>query len=100
MKMVDDDIPKLLQNAEFEEILPEKHNADGFNVDKQQVKDLTDQQKKKSTVNCTKRDLKILYKWLVHKEELRSIENIPPPELDAYLSEFYRYQFENGVWAR
>ena len=68
-------------------------------MDKQQVKDLTEQQKKKSTVNCTKRDLKILYKWLVHKEELRSIENILPPELDAYLSEFYRYQFENGVWA-
>jgi hypothetical protein len=28
MKMVDNDIPKLLQNAEFEEILLEKHNAD------------------------------------------------------------------------
>ena len=62
-------------------------------------KDLTDQQKKKSTVNCTKRDLKILFKWLVHTEELRSIENIPPPQLDAYLSEFYRQQFEKGVWA-
>jgi DNA-directed RNA polymerase subunit RPC12/RpoP len=77
--MAEDDITRLLQNAEFEQIL----------LDKQQVKDFIDQQKKKSTLNCTKCNLKILYKWLVQKEELRNIENIPLPELDAYLSEFY-----------
>ena len=32
--MVEDDIASLLQNAEFEEILPEESNADGINVDK------------------------------------------------------------------
>jgi DNA-directed RNA polymerase subunit RPC12/RpoP len=73
--MAEDDIARLLQNAEFEQIL----------LDKQQVKDFIDQQKKKSTLNCTKCNLKILYKWLV-QEELRNIENIPLPELDAYLS--------------
>ena len=83
--MAEDDIARLLQNVEFEEILPEERNADGINVDKQQVKDFIDQQKKKSTLNCTKCNLKILYKWLV-QEELRNIENIPLPELDAYLS--------------
>jgi DNA-directed RNA polymerase subunit RPC12/RpoP len=77
--MAEDDITRLLQNAEFEQIL----------LDKQQVKDFIDQQKKKSTLNCTKCNLKILYKWLVQKEELRNIENIPLPELDAYLSQFY-----------
>jgi sugar lactone lactonase YvrE len=34
--MAEDDIARLLQNAEFEEILPEERNADGINVDKQQ----------------------------------------------------------------
>ena len=86
---MEDDIAMQLANPEFEEILPEEGYADGINVDTQQVKDNIDQQKKKSTVNCSKRHLKILYKWLVQKEELRSIENIPPLELDAYLSEFY-----------
>ena len=33
-KMVEDGIASLLQNAEFEEILPEERNADGINVDK------------------------------------------------------------------
>ena len=32
--MVEDDITRLLQNAEYEEILPEERNADGINVDK------------------------------------------------------------------
>lgn len=40
---MENDIVRLLQNAEFEEILAEKHNADGINVDKQQVKDFIDQ---------------------------------------------------------
>ena len=34
--MAEDDIARVLQNAEFEEILPESRNADGINVDKQQ----------------------------------------------------------------
>ena len=68
--MAENDIARLLQNAEFEEIQPEVRNTDVINVDKHQVKDFIDQQKKKSTVNCTKCDLKILYKWLVQKEEL------------------------------
>jgi hypothetical protein len=34
--MAEDDIARLLQNAEFEEILPEERNVDGINVDKQQ----------------------------------------------------------------
>ena len=32
--MAEDDIARLLQNAEFEEILPEERNVDGINVDK------------------------------------------------------------------
>jgi hypothetical protein len=32
--MAEDNITRLLQNAELEEILPEDHNADGINVDK------------------------------------------------------------------
>jgi hypothetical protein len=35
IKMAEDDIARLLQSAEFEEILPEERNADGINVDKQ-----------------------------------------------------------------
>jgi site-specific recombinase XerD len=59
-------------------------------VDKSKVKDFIDQQKKKSTVNCTKRDLNIVYKWLVSKNELRSIETILATELDTYLAEFFQ----------
>jgi len=33
--MAEDDIARLLQSAEFEEILPEECNADSINVDKQ-----------------------------------------------------------------
>ena len=32
--MTEDDIARLLQNVEFEEILPEERNADGINGDK------------------------------------------------------------------
>jgi hypothetical protein len=35
--MAEDDIASLLQNAKFEEILPEERNADGINVDKQRI---------------------------------------------------------------
>ena len=35
IKMAEKDIARLLQNAEFEEILPEERNVDGINVDKQ-----------------------------------------------------------------
>ena len=37
--MTEDDIARLLQNAEFEEILPEERNADSINVDKQKYTD-------------------------------------------------------------
>ena len=37
--MGEDDIVRLIQNAEFEEILPEEHNVDGINVDKQRNTD-------------------------------------------------------------
>ena len=33
--MAEDGIARLLQNAEFEEILPEESNADDINMDKQ-----------------------------------------------------------------
>jgi hypothetical protein len=36
IQMAEDDIARVLQNAEFEEILPESRNVDGINVDKQQ----------------------------------------------------------------
>ena len=36
--MAEDDIARLLQNADFEVILPEERNADGINVDKQYKK--------------------------------------------------------------
>jgi hypothetical protein len=41
-KNEEDDIARLLQNAEFEEMLPEERNADGINVYKQQNKDFID----------------------------------------------------------
>ena len=66
-------------------------------VDKQQIKIFIDEQKKKATVNCTKWDFKLVYKWLVRKGEFRSIENISLHELDPYLSEFYiNLKKENG----
>jgi hypothetical protein len=37
--MTEDDIARLLQNAEFENILPGERNVGGINMDKQQVKD-------------------------------------------------------------
>jgi hypothetical protein len=37
LKMAEDDIARLLQNVDFDEILPDERNADGINVDKQQV---------------------------------------------------------------
>jgi hypothetical protein len=37
--VAEDDIARLLQNAESENILPEERNVGGINVDKQQVKD-------------------------------------------------------------
>ena len=37
IKMAEDDIARLLQNAEFEEILPEERNVDGINVDKKKI---------------------------------------------------------------
>ena len=66
--MEEDDIARLLQNAGFEEILPEERNADGTSVSKQQIKDFIDQQKKKTNVNvnciCIKHDLNIFYKCI------------------------------------
>ena len=41
-------------------------------VDKQQIKTFIDEQKKKATVNCTKRGFKLVYKWLVRRENLGS----------------------------
>jgi hypothetical protein len=35
--MTEDDIARLLQNVEFEEILPEERNADDINMDKQRI---------------------------------------------------------------
>ena len=32
--MAEDDIARLLQNVDFEEILPDERNTDGINVDK------------------------------------------------------------------
>jgi hypothetical protein len=34
LKMAEDDIARLLQNVDFEEILPDERNTDGINVDK------------------------------------------------------------------
>ena len=45
-KMVDADVPRLLQNAEFVEIPPDKSIVEGINVNRQQVKDFIDQQEK------------------------------------------------------
>ena len=42
-KMVDADIPRLLQNAKFVEIPPDKSIVEGINVNRQQVKDFIDQ---------------------------------------------------------
>jgi hypothetical protein len=42
-KMVDADITRLLQNAKFVEIPPDKSIVEGINVNRQQVKDFIDQ---------------------------------------------------------
>lgn len=87
--MAEEDIAYLLSRGELAEPLETEQSEINRLVDKSKVKDFIDQQKKKSTVNCTKRDLNIVYKWLVSKNELRSIETIPATELDTYLAEFY-----------
>ena len=84
-----EDIAYLLSRGELAEPLETEQSEINRLVDKSKVKDFIDQQKKKSTVNCTKRDLNIVYKWLVSKNELRLIETIPATELDTYLAEFY-----------
>ena len=87
--MAEEDIAYLLSRGKLAEPLETEQSEINRLVDKSKVKDFIDQQKKKSTVNCTKRDLNIVYKWLVSKNELRSIETIHATELDAYLAEFY-----------
>jgi hypothetical protein len=83
--MAEEDIAYLLSRGELAEPLETEQSEINRLVDKSKVKDFIDQQKKKSTVNCTKRDLNIVYKWLVSKNELRSIESIPATELDTPL---------------
>jgi hypothetical protein len=87
--MAEEDIEYLLSRGKLAEPLETEQSEINRLVDKSKVKDFIDQQKKKSTVNCTKRDLNIVYKWLVSKNELRSIETIHATELDAYLAEFH-----------
>ena len=58
-KMVD--ISRLLQNEEFVEIPPDESIVEGINVDRQQVKDFIDQQKK-STDKCTN----VIYICVLH----------------------------------
>ena len=87
--MAEEDIAYLLSRGKLAEPLETEQSEINRLVDKSKVKDFIDQQKKKSTVNCTKRDLNIVYKWLVSKNELRSIETIHATELDAYLAEFH-----------
>jgi hypothetical protein len=87
--MAEEDIVYLLSRGELAGPLETEQSEINRLVDKSKVKDFIDQQKKKSTVNCTKRDLNIVYKWLVSKNELRLIETIPATELDTYLAEFY-----------
>jgi hypothetical protein len=87
--MAEEDIAYLLSRGKLAEPFETEQSEINRLVDKSKVKDFIDQQKKKSTVNCTKRDLNIVYKWLVSKNELRSIETIHATELDAYLAEFY-----------
>ena len=83
--MAEEDIAYLLSRGELAGPLETEQSEINRLVDKSKVKDFIDQQKKKSTVNCTKRDLDIVYKWLVSKNELRSIESIPATELDTPL---------------
>jgi len=51
-------------------------------------KDIREQQKT-STINKTKYDMNVLKRFLQEAGEKRDIENIPPPELDSLLSNFY-----------
>ena len=97
-EMAEDDITFLLNRGELVE--PQENEEAEVNtiVDKRRVKEFIDEQKKKSTINCTKRDLKIVYKWLVSKNELRSLEGIPANDLDALLVAFYvDVKNENGA---
>jgi hypothetical protein len=71
--MAEEDIASLLSRGELAEPLETEQSEINRLVDKSKVNDFIDQQKMKSTVNCTKRDLNIVYKWLVSKNELRSI---------------------------
>jgi hypothetical protein len=68
--MAEEDIAYLLSRGKLAEPLETEQSEINRLVDKSKVKDFIDQQKKKSTVNCTKRDLNIVYKWLVSKNEL------------------------------
>jgi hypothetical protein len=74
--MAEEDIVYLLSRGELAGSLETEQSEINRLVDKSKVKDFIDQQKKKSTVNCTKRDLNIVYKWLVSKNELRLIRYI------------------------
>jgi hypothetical protein len=65
--MAEEDIASLLSRGELAEPLETEQSEINRLVDKSKVNDLIDQQKMKSTVNCTKRDLNIVYKWLVSK---------------------------------
>ena len=66
-KMAEEDIAYLLSRGELAEPLETEQSEINRLVDKSKVKDFIDQQKKKSMVNCTKRDLNIVYKWLFPK---------------------------------
>ena len=45
-------------------------------------------QKNKNTVSKTRRDVSLLTEFLISKNDSRRIEEIPPKELNEYISEF------------
>jgi hypothetical protein len=85
-----DDIAALLRMVASDEMELQEVVQPGIGVDKAKINAFIQQQQKKSTVDCTKRDMKIVYKCLVgEKHDLRNVENIAPHELNLLLSEFY-----------
>ena len=52
------------------------------------IEKFIEDQKNKNTLSKTRRDVRLLSEFLNSKNESRRIEEIPPKELNEYISEF------------
>ena len=67
-----------------------------MSLDKPMDKFIEDQ-KNKNTLSKTRRDVSLLTEFLNSKNESRRIEEIPPKELNEYISEFIELLDEKMV---